>query len=164
MNRLYQSRQLIALLRQNQNNHQIKLLKYDTRNVNFTSTASLRSNQDAQTEDFSKLIEQLETNFKFEQFKQGESVNVITKLAREVRDKSATKEYRNEVLNFAKILSNPDVSGNDNIVLQNTFRNLTGSSLAGINAKSLVRFVSNHNSTIQNYQPLLIIILYRLLH
>ena len=164
MNRLYQSRQLIALLRQNQNNHQIKLLKYDTRNVNFTSTASLRSNQDAQTEDFSKLIEQLETNFKFEQFKQGESVNVITKLAREVRDKSATKEYRNEVLNFAKILSNPDVSGNDNIVLQNTFRNLTGSSLAGINAKSLVRFVSNHNSTIQNYQLLLITIFYRLLH
>ena len=146
MNRLYQSRQLIALLRQNQSNHQIKLVKYDTRNVKFSSSASLRANDEEQTQHFSNLIEQLETNFKFENYKQGESVNVITKLAKEVKDKSATEAYKNEVLNFAKILSKSDVSGNDNVVLQNTFRSLTGSNLHGINAKSLVR----HNSSLSS--------------
>ena len=67
-------------------------------------------------------------------------MNVIFSLAKEVKNKSATEAYRNDILNFAKVLSDPDVSGNDNVVLQNTFRNLTGSNLEGLNAKSLVSY------------------------
>ena len=140
MNRLYQSRQLIGLLRQNQGHHQTKLFKYDTRNVKFSSSASLRSNNEGHSQDFSKFIEQLETDYRFEKYRQGESVNVIFSLAKEVKNKSATEAYRNDILNFAKVLSDPDVSGNDNVVLQNTFRNLTGSNLEGLNAKSLVSY------------------------
>ena len=148
MNRLYHSRQLIALLRQNQNQHQIKLFNYDTRNVKLSSSVSLRSNNAEHSQDFSTFIEQLETDFKFENYKQNESVNVITKLAGVVRNKSVTEAYKKDVLNFAKVLADEDVSGSGNVVLQNTFRYLTGSNLHGVNAKSLVRSLINFQSSI----------------